>query len=185
MTKIVSTIVLFFAYTAYAQTGAKDSINNSAAETEEWKKTDFRSYSIEYPVTWTLNELCGNMTNFCLFSPVKDGNDEFSENVNLIVQDVGFSKMNLDQYTQISLNQLEYVIPNSKLIESRKMKGTTGDYQKVLYTGDYNGFHLEFEQYYWVIGDNAYVLSFTCEESEFSDYQATGERILNSFLFKK
>ena len=43
----------------------------------------------------------------------------------------------------------------------------------------------KFEQYYWVIDDKAFILTLTCEESQYNDFQVIGEKILNSFNFIK
>ena len=58
------------------------------------------------------------------------------------------------------------------------------EYQRIIYTGKQGEFNLKFEQYYWVIDEKAYVLTLTCEEDEFENYQETGETILNSFVLK-
>jgi hypothetical protein len=55
----------------------------------------------------------------------------------------------------------------------------------MVYSGDQGIFHLKFEQYFWVINQQAYILTLTCEQNKSSDYKENGEKILNSFSFKK
>ncbi len=45
-------------------------------------------------------------------------------------------------------------------------------------------FDLQFEQYYLIENNKAYVLTFICETSEFSNFKKIGEDILNSFSIK-
>jgi len=77
------------------------------------------------------------------------------------------------------------MVTNSNLIESKRIKTDSDEFQKIIYTGDQGIFHLKYEQYYWVINDKAYVLTFTSEQDKFSDFKERGEKILNSFKLKK
>ena len=73
------------------------------------------------------------------------------------------------------------MITDGKIIESKRIIGESMNHHKVMYTGKQDIYNLKFEQYYWVIRQKAFVLTFTCEERQFNNYRATGERILNSF----
>ena len=77
------------------------------------------------------------------------------------------------------------MITNSALIESKRIKNGNDEYHKIIYSGDQGIFHLQFEQYYWVINEKAFVLTFTSEKAKFADYKTIGEEILNSFILKK
>ena len=73
------------------------------------------------------------------------------------------------------------MVTNSSLISSERIKTTKKEYHKLLYTGDQGVLHLKFEQYYWLIDDKAYVLTFTTEQAKYIDFVMVGEKILNSF----
>jgi hypothetical protein len=77
------------------------------------------------------------------------------------------------------------MVPNSSLLESKRIKSGDTEFHKVIYTGVQNNFHLQFEQHYWVINQKAYILTLTCEQKKFADYQILGEKILNSFVLNK
>ena len=68
-----------------------------------------------------------------------------------------------------------------KIIESKRITTENLNYQKVIYTGEQGMFNLKFEQYYWIVGDKAFILTLTCEESQFDNFQVKGEKVLNSF----
>ena len=67
------------------------------------------------------------------------------------------------------------MITDGNIIESKRITTEPLNYQKVIYTGKQGIYNLKFEQYYWVVDDKAYILTLTCEESQFDNYQATGE----------
>jgi len=69
-------------------------------------------------------------------------------------------------------------------LESKPVASGKVRYHKIIYTGDMNAYHLKFEQYYFVTGNVAYVLTFTCEQDNFDKFRNTGEQILNSFQMK-
>jgi hypothetical protein len=63
----------------------------------------------------------------------------------------------------------------------------TGDnaYHKIIYTGKQGVLLLQFEQYYKIVGNKAYVLTFTTEQFKFDDFKAVGETIMGSLWIKK
>src|ERR1035437_4578073 len=150
-----------------------------------WLTLKQKDYSIKYPNNWELDQSGQSGTTFILLSVLEMAEDLFRENINLITQDLNGKNINLAKYTEISVEQIKTMIPNSKITESELVKGKSGGYHKIIYTGDQNNFHLKFEQHYWVINNKAYILTFTCEESKFADYKEVAEKILNSFTIKK
>lgn len=157
----------------------------SHGQNKDWHTFNKDNYSIEYPSNWELNESKRMGTIFILFSPSTSNKDQFRENINLIIQDLSDDNIDLKRYTEISENQIRTDIKNGKIIESKYMKDQDLEYHKIIYTGNQENRDLKFEQYYWVFEKKAYVLTLTCELSEFDNYKLTGEKILNSFKLRK
>ncbi len=151
----------------------------------EWKTFDQPQYSIQYPSDWELNEHGQMGASFFLFSPKKSEADQFRENVNLIIQDLTSYNIDLDQYAQISEEQIKTLATNSRILENKRMKNEAGEYQEIIYTGDQGIFNLQYMQHYWVINGMAYVLTFTAEQSEFSRFEKTAKKIFASFVINK
>lgn len=151
----------------------------------DWNTLSKSSYSIQYPKDWTLDESGQMGTSFILFSPLESSNDQFKENINLLIQDVSQYNMDLDKYTKVSEDQIKSVITNAKSIESKRVKNKDNEYHKLIYTGEQGVFKLKFEQYYWVLDNTAYVLTLTGEQDKFDQIKGLGESILNSFELKK
>jgi len=152
---------------------------------EDWKTLTQDNYSFQYPSNWELDTSGQLGTSFILFSPQESEEDPFQENVNLLIQDLTGMNIDLDQFTAISEEQVKSLGTNSNLIESKRMKSGNTAYQKIIYTADQGLFHLQHEQYYWMINEHAYILTLTTEQHQFDNYKETGERILNSFTFTK
>lgn len=151
---------------------------------QEWKTLDENGYSIQYPSDWQLDNSGQMGTSFILFSALVSDKDQFKENVNLLVQDLTGYNLDLDKYVEISENQIKTMVTDGNLILSNRLNKGGKEFQKTMYTGSQGIFKLKFEQYYWVIGNKAYVLTLTCEQSQFDAYKETGEKILESFNLK-
>lgn len=177
--KFLAIPLLFLSLVVFGQGSVTKLISDQG-----WKLLDETDYSIEYPDNWELNNDKSRGINFYILSPQTSTADLFRENVNLIEQDLAGRSIDLDQYVEISESQIKKLISNSNLIESKRLNKNGSDYQRVIYTGDQGSYKLKFEQYYWVKNGKAYVLTLTCEITQFKEYQELGEKILNSFVLK-
>ena len=66
--------------------------------------------------------------------------------------------------------------------ESKRMKVKNYEFQNVRYTGEYGQIKLIFVQSYWVVQENAYVLTFAYEQSNYEKFQEIEEKIMDSFV---
>jgi hypothetical protein len=157
---------------------------NVFGQSNKWNFINEKDYSIQYPEKWELNKSGQMGTSFILFSQLNSGTDKFKENVNLIIQDLTGHNIDLNKYVEISEGQIKTMITDGNIISSNRIKKKETEFQKVIYTGKHEMSDLKFEQYYWVQDDKAYVLTLSCEVSEFNDFKDIGERILESFKIK-
>lgn len=149
-------------------------------DTSNWKIHEAANYSIKYPPDWSLDVEGLMNTTFFISSPVS-ADDTFSENVNLLIQDLSRFPMSLDEYTELSINQVETMVPEGKLKKEERLKGAKYEYHSVLYSARFNNNPLMTAQYYWVIDNNAYILTFTTLAADYEAYRALGYGIMNSF----
>ena len=147
----------------------------------DWKSLAEDNYSLRYPEAWTLDQSQQMGTKFILFSPLSSAEDQFKENVNLILQDLEAYDLNLDQYVELSEDQVKTLIAEGNILFSERVKQGDLEFHKLIYTGKQGDFDLKFEQYFWLEDKKAYVLTFTAEKEQFEAYRATAEKILNSF----
>ena len=166
--------LLFFVSVSFAQ-----------EKIEGWEHLKKEKFEIQYPANWELNEEGLMGTSLILLSPVLHKDDAFRENVNLLIQDLSSYPMTLDEYAKFSTSQIETMIEDGVLISSEKIEGELNQYQKVHYTGKQGPYNLKFMQYYFLIENNAYVLTFTTEIDQYEKYEAIGMQILDSYKFKK
>lgn len=149
----------------------------------DWNTYSDNKVSIKHPSDWEINKKQETLY-LIIVSPRLNTLDEFSENVNLLIQDLSDYDLTLEGYVAMSIDEIKTILAGYQpILSERKKKGKT-TYQKVMYTGNYGDFKLTFEQYYWVIEDKAYVLTLTCETAQFGNYQKIGEQIMESLEIK-
>lgn len=148
-----------------------------------WRTFSQLNYGIQYPPNWDLNENAGLGTSFVIFSRLEGASDLFRENVSLVIQNLAGRNIDLDKFVTISEEQVRTMAVNGVLLESRRLNDGQYPHHLMVYSSDQNGYHLTTEQYYWVLGVKAYVLTLSCEQDKFSSYRDVGEQILNSFYF--
>lgn len=150
-----------------------------------WKIFTEDEYHIQYPDNWDLKEPQTMGISLIMLSPLSSDTDRFRDNINLLIQDLSGQGIDMDMFVQISENQINKMLTNAKIIESeRVIQDESNNYHKIIYSGKQGIFNLKFEQFYWIQNSTAYILTLTCEESQFENYKATGEKILHSFKLK-
>ena len=153
--------------------------------------SDFATYenqnyklSFQYPTNWKVAE--GFMGTVVVFlSPLENADDKFSENVNLVTEDLtAYPGMTLEKYMEINLAQLPSFVTDYKLVarENSLVSGTSAT--ALIYTGRQGIFQLKFLQVFIVADNRAYVLTFTAEEAQYKKYEAVARGIINSFMMK-
>ena len=150
----------------------------TSCKTDDQITIETEDYSLSYPSNLELVEVEG--VEFLLFTELKGANDDFIENLNLMVQDVTTLNLNLQDYVELSEGQIASV--DGKLIESElKEKDDGVQYQRVIYTGRADNQDLKYLQHYYLVGHKAYVLTFTATESDFASYAHDMEKIMETF----
>ena len=175
---VVATTFISFGQTE--ETG--DSIRLNEKPTKEWKVLTKDAYRISYPDHWEADASGRMGTAFIIFSPLSSPQDQFRENVNLLIQDLSGMDLDLNKYATLSINQIHSMITDSKIVSSERVVDEHSRFHKMVYSGKQGIYQLIFEQYYWVENNKAYVLTLTCEEDQFDFFKETGEKILDSFV---
>lgn len=161
-------------------------VNTSIKAQEDLAEYKQDNYRIKYPKSWELDNSGDLGTMFIIYSQLASAQDQFKENVNLVVQPLAKKYRTLPDYIAVVKKQIDNLTRNGKglISESKPIKINGSDGYKFIYKAHSGMFKLKFEQYYFSKKGKAYILTFTCEENQFTSYKDQGERILNSFQLK-
>lgn len=166
---LIVTIVFFLTFTVKAQ--------------NEKKVYETDIFSIKYPVEWELTTETDNQALFYIKSPLDSDTDEFSENINLITQNLEGMKISLDFYVKENIKGIA-TIPNGKVLSNKREKRGNEEYHILVFKGRMNNLDLKIQQVYAIKNEVAYILTFTTTEEKYEQFEEIGTEILNSFKLK-
>ena len=151
--------------------------------TENWMQVEGEGFRISFPPEWDFDQEGSMGTEFIIFSPPGSLQDKFRENLNLVVQDVADMDLSLQDYTELSVRQIETMLTDAEILSSSigELNGTT--YSDLVYKGSMGQMNLFFYQRYLLWNGKAYVLTFTTEQNTKKEYLPIGESLMASFHF--
>lgn len=152
---------------------------NIFTQNNEWKIHEKDGFFIRFPQEWEVQDTGLAGTEFFIFSSLEEG-DDFRENINLIKQNLKGTEIDLNAFVEISENQIN-AMGKGKILESERMNSNNQTYHRLIYYLNFNERELQFVQYYWVLNEEAWVLTFTSKKSEFEKFYETAKEIMNSF----
>ncbi|MEX2590372.1 MAG: hypothetical protein WD334_09205, partial [Chitinophagales bacterium] len=152
-----------------------------------WKKLERMDYELHYPEAWQFSESGEVDTRFILLAPNVLENDSFRENINLVVQDLSEinHEFDLTMYAEISKSQILSMVKNVQLIKAQYNERNGQRYYEICYAGDKEEFELKWLQYYWVIEQEAFVLTYTADQSDFDKFSTAAFKIMDAFKIIK
>lgn len=141
------------------------------------------NFQIAYPASWRCVE--GFMGTAVIFtSPLAYANDQFSENVNIVVEDISaYPGITLEQYEEISLNQLAALMTGFNLVGQSDTVVSGFPAKVIEYECQQGIYQLKYMQVFVLASNRAYVFTFTAEESQFAHYANIAKAMLGSFTF--
>ncbi|MBD3892236.1 PsbP-related protein [Olleya marilimosa] len=156
-----------------------------AQEPKESIKYEKDNYSIEYPSNWILNDSGENGTKIFLYPTNSESSDVFTENINLILQNLNDSNITIEKYKGIVEKQISGMLTEPKIssseIENRNglkchqliAEGKSGDYKfkTIIYT--------------YLINKQIYTLTFVTLYENYENNHIESLRIMDSFKLIK
>ena len=138
----------------------------------------------QYPAGWKAVEgLMGTAVVFA--SPLESKEDKFSENVNIIVEDVSAHPgMTLGKYIERAKAKLAVFITEYSPKDSRDSILAGQPAKMIEYTGRQGVFNLHILQAVTLVNGKAYVVTFTAEEGNYERYLPAAKRIIESIAIK-
>lgn len=154
-----------------------------AQEEAAFKTVTEAGVSIEYPNDWTNQKSLMGTTLF-IAAPLESEKDGFSENVNVVVEDLHGAEMTVDEYAGFTKTQIKTLITNNNILKSEKTTFQGRDAYTMEYTGQQGAYKLHWKQIYFIEKGKAYILTYTAEGDKFATYLPIADRIIQSFKYQ-
>ena len=140
-------------------------------------------FAISYPEDWeTERDSFGAV--IIMFSPLSGGSDQFSENVNVVVEDLEGADITLDEYVDLAVEQLTEFIPDIDISDEFPDEMDTQPSWVIAYTGTQDGVEYNWVQEIALFDGSAYIITYTGED-EFDTYLVHAAEIFDSFDFRE
>lgn len=138
------------------------------------------NFDLYYPEDWSMEEDAYG-TVVSVLSPLEDEADMFSENCNVVIDDMA-ADYSLDEYLAASLDTLKAYITGYDPIEEGtiEMDGEEGYY--ISYNGSQGDYTLSWVQYLVKPADNFYIVTCTSSADTYANYVDTFDSIASNFV---
>lgn len=143
-------------------------------------------FELMYPTTWIKKE-AANLVTF--LAPTEGSMDMFQENVNVMIQDLSNQPMTLDEFTNLSKNQVESLLGRSAILSLTNKTCFNQKCSEMIYVmrkdpSKLINLDLQIKQIWFIKSNKAYVLTYTAELIKFKSFLNYADKILNSFKMK-
>lgn len=138
-------------------------------------------YSLNYPKSWALDSSKMFGMDIVIRSPKTDSLDDFSENMNVFVQDLHGKNYTLSRIAEESEVQIKNMVTDFEIMESRLDSSTAEQYYILKFKGRQGKFLLTTIQHYYFSNEVGYALTFTLKDGKEEEYIPIAEKIFKSF----
>ncbi|TAG12101.1 MAG: DUF1795 domain-containing protein [Oscillatoriales cyanobacterium] len=139
-------------------------------------------FKIKYPEKWEKQELQNPVINdvVVFIAPKKNTADAYQEQITVSIEDLP-KPMSLDEYNQSSLKQIKTNFTDVKILEENPKTIANHRGYTVVFDDKDGQTNTKKMQTWTLMNNKAYVITYTAEKSEYSDYLKTAENMMNSF----
>jgi len=138
-------------------------------------------FKIKYPEKWekqeSQNTLISDVVVF--LAPKKNSADSFQEQITVSIEDLP-KPMSLDEYNQSSINLIKTNFNDVKILEENSKTFANNRGHTVIFDAQDGQKATQIMQTWTLMNNKAYVLTYTAEKSEYSEYIKTAEAMMNS-----
>lgn len=109
-----------------------------------------------------------------------DEKKDFRPTINLLVQDISNLNYTLKDYVELSENQILNLIKDSEIITSN----SHNDFHRITYKGSLDQRELFFYQHYEIYNKQAYILTFSAQNTTFKEQIEIVKSVFDNFKLK-
>lgn len=139
-------------------------------------------FAMQYPEGWEARENSLN-TLVSFLSPLKNKDDKFAENVNVVSETTGDQTISLDQYYKVSEENLKQFFSDFKLLKNEATTLAGLPARMVIYNASQNQLKLRTTQIFTIKDGQAYIVTLTNTQADPTQYTADMLKIAQSFQF--
>ncbi|BAT55640.1 Serine/Threonine protein kinase [Nostoc sp. NIES-3756] len=152
---------------------------------EIYKNTVY-GITIKYPQQWqktvTPDRITGNLVKF--ISPKENDADIYTENLNLIIQDLPETRRELTQLNTFYINEIKQFHQNFQIIQEAESQLANQPAHQVVYTFTEDRINLQRLQIWTIKNNKAYILTYTADAAKYSKYLPVVQTMISSLVIE-
>lgn len=176
MKKVVFVLLAIISTNLYAQDFQAPS---------DWKSISEKNLTIRFPEQFTSYKDAKSGIELALLFPKKETISPFQENILLITDNSLPKGVSVKFFKQTSLDELKRTIPDFSLKEEAELTIDNVSFEKIVYYGKYNNQDIIMTQYFSIVKNVVYILSYTSVEELYEGSKDLAEKIIKTCTFKK
>ena len=154
------------------------------AFSQELLKFENDKYIMQYPSGWTLDITENSGTEFMIFSPLINEEDQYQDFFRLTIMPQQGLNHNLESCTDQYVKDLSFFYQDLKIIMDEYTELGGRKCRHIQYSGSFNGFGLAQEDYIWLIADQSYTLNYCAELIDYWKLRDKSKELFKTFRFK-
>ena len=135
--------------------------------------------TINYPSDWEVNEDQLDIVVVFL-SPLENEDDRYQEKVNLVVMDLTSEPMTLQEFTQISQQEINLIITDAKINSLTDIVISGEPAKKIDYQGKQEQKDYHWRQVWLIKNDHVYLLTYSAVDADYEKYLPLVQEIFDS-----
>lgn len=156
-----------------------------AQENKEIIKYEKDNYSLEYPSNWVLNDSGENGTKIFIYPTNSESSDVFTENINLIVQNLNDSTITIEKYKGLVEKQISGMLTDPKITLSELKNKNGKNFHQLVAEGKSGDYRFKTIIYTYLINNQIYTLTFVTLYETYENNHIESLRIMDSFKLTK
>jgi len=138
-------------------------------------------FSIDYPTSWDKDKEINPYAIISFLAPLEDTSDDFTENLNIMIDDISSSPMTLEEYSSLSLEQISKMYNDLEIIDDSDTYIGKYPARRLIYTTKQGVYNIKYTQIFTILDDQSYILTFTEEKGLSPSYEIIRNKMINSF----
>lgn len=151
-----------------------------AIESPDFEEIRKNNYSIKVHKDWIVERNPEDEMDLYIYM---DGEDDFVESINLIINDLTNKKATIQDIEKETREQ--YIIMGGSIISSEQIVLPNKNYQRMIVKFPFYGEDLKSLQHFLINNEKVYILTFTSLERDFNKYEKVAEQIMQSFKIRE
>ncbi len=177
--RMLNILILFFSSTClcFAQ-------EEKEVISPKWLTYEHPEFEVNYPPDWTINENSTYGATLEIYSPIENDEDEFRENMSLLIKEQEELKMALNEYVDANIEQIKTMF-NATIESLADIDADGKTWRSIVFVFQQGEMNIRCQQFYHFEYDKIFIWTYTGIQGQNDIYENEIKGMFDSFAMKK